>query len=241
VNREFRNQYGQMVVCTDNHNYWRKSAFRFYKSNRKKDRDASGIDWNMVFQILNELRSEITHNFPYKVMDVSMAEADDVIGVMCKHYHPHEKIIVVSGDKDFLQLQQYPGVDQYSPVRDEFLHTSDPARFLKEHILRGDKGDGVPNFLSADDSIATGTRQSPIYEVKLNVWLDQQPEEFCDERTLKNFMRNKQLVDLSEIPTEVEQAILKEYVKPIIGSRDKIYGYLVKHRLKNLLEMIRDF
>lgn len=240
-NREFSQKYGRMVICTDNHNYWRKGYFKYYKAHRKKDREDSGIDWNLVFQVLNELRNELRTYFPYKVMDVSMAEADDVIGVVAKKFHEQEKILIISGDKDFMQLQAYPGVEQYSPVRGEFLRTSDPGRFLLEHIIRGDKGDGVPNFLSDDAVFVTGGRQKPIYDTKVDVWLNQQPEEFCDERLLKNYTRNKKLVDLTQIPEAVEAAILEEFGKPIIGSKNKIFGYMVKHRMKNLLDLIRDF
>jgi hypothetical protein len=241
IRREFGLQYGKLVVCTDSHNYWRKSAFKQYKANRKKDRDASGIDWNLVFGTLNDLRADLREYFPYKVMEVVGAEADDVIGVIAKHYHPTNKIIIISGDKDFQQLQKYPNVDQYSPVQDKFLKPENPALFLKEHILRGDKGDGIPNFLSDDDCLVAGIRQASIYEVKLTKWLHQQPEEFCDEKTLKNYERNRLLVDLDCIPANVEADILAEYKLPIVGSRDKIFGYLVQNKMRNLMDQIQEF
>jgi hypothetical protein len=241
VNREFGKTYGRLVICTDNSNYWRKTYFRNYKANRKKDRDASDIDWHLVFATLNELRDEIKQTFPYKVMNVPMAEADDVIGVIAKNYHTKERILIISGDKDFMQLQVYPGVEQYSPVKDSFLKPDDPILFLKEHIIRGDVGDGVPNYLSPDDVFVTGGRQRPIMSAKVATWLTQQPEEFCDENTLKNYYRNKKLVDLNEIPEDVQAAILAEFDVPIVGSVSKIYSYLVRHRMKNLLELIREF
>jgi hypothetical protein len=241
ANREFGKDYGQMVICTDNANYWRKSYFKYYKSTRKKDREDSGIDWALVFQTLHQLRDEIRETFPYKVMNVPMAEADDVIGIIVKHFHSDGKLLILSGDKDFLQLQIYPNVFQYAPTKDSYLKTDDPVRFLKEHIMRGDKGDGVPNFLSADDSFETGTRQKSILSAKVDVWVTQQPEEFCDETTLANYYRNQKLVDLSQIPLEVEAAVLSEYEKPIVGNRSKIYGYLVKHKMANLLSCIREF
>jgi hypothetical protein len=241
VNREFGSRYGRIVICADNQNYWRKSFFRNYKANRKKDRDASDIDWKLVFETLHQLRDELRETFPYKVMNVPLAEADDVIAVITKNFHQQEKILILSGDKDFMQLQKYPNVDQYSPTKDEFLKTSNPALFLKEHILRGDVGDGVPNYLSPDDVFVTGGRQKPMMTVKINVWVNQQPEEFCDETTIKNYQRNKKLVDLDEIPEDVQAAILEEFAIPVVGNVSKIYSYLVKHRMKNLLELIREF
>jgi len=242
-NRQFGNRYGDLVICTDNHNYWRKSAFRYYKANRKKDRDSSGIDWPLVFQTLGQLKDELRENFPYKIMDVPMAEADDIIGVIAKHYHPRERILILSGDKDFKQLQVYPGVQQYNPIRDEFMIESNPAQFLKEHIIRGDKGDGVPNFLSADEVFVVKGRQASIFDKKLEVWLTQQPEEFCTTETmLKNYNRNKMLVDLTSIPEAVEAAILAEFdVPPVVSNKGKIFSYLVKNRMKELFGMMGDF
>lgn len=242
INKGFRKRFGRIVICTDNVDYWRKSAFPYYKANRKKDRDESEIDWTLVHKILDDLRIEIKENFPYKVVNVPGAEADDIIAIITKHFHSQEKILIVSGDKDFMQLQKYEGVHQYGPIQDKLLIAQDPAKFLFDHILRGDKGDGVPNFLSADDSLVAGIKQKSIYEVKVNLWYGQPIETFCtDDTLLANYYRNKKMVDLSEIPIEIETAILKEFDTPIIGSSDMIFGYLVKNRMKNLLECIREF
>jgi len=241
VNREFGAKYGQIVICTDNQSYWRKGVFKHYKANRKKTRDSSDIDWKLFFEILYQLRDEIKETFPYKVMNVPLAEADDVIGVVTKHFHQQEKILILSGDKDFMQLQVYPNVEQYSPTKNEFMKTNEPELFLREHILRGDVGDGVPNYLSPDDVFVTGGRQKPMITTKVDVWVHQQPSEFCDETTIKNYERNRKLVDLKEIPADVQEAILKEFALPIIGNTNKIYSYLIKHRMRNLLELIREF
>jgi hypothetical protein len=241
ANKEFGREFGQLVVCSDGHNYWRKQYFPYYKAHRKKDREDSGIDWHLVFDVLNQLREELKQNFPYKVMAVDRAEADDIIGVLAKTYHTREKILVLSGDKDFLQLQAYPNVAQFSPIRDEFLKIEDALRFLKEHIMRGDKGDGIPNFLSNDDVFVSGVRQSPVRDAKVDVWITQQPEEFCDERTLRNYRRNEKLVDLNQIPPDIQETILKSFEEPIVGTRQMIFGYLVKNRMKNLLDCIQEF
>jgi hypothetical protein len=265
INREFGAKYGRIVICTDNQNYWRKSFFRNYKANRKKTRDASEIDWKAVFEILHQLRDELRETFPYKVMNVPFAEADDVIGVLAKTFKSSEPILIVSSDKDFIQLLDH-NVTLYRHVQNEmiFFNPTVPTstlqvdaavpcsakifytkhqveRFLKEHILRGDTGDGVPNYLSPDDVFVAGGRQKPIMAVKVETWVQQQPEEFCNETTLKNYYRNKTLVDLDEIPAEVQAAILEEFAVPVIGSVNKIYSYLIRHRMRNLLELIREF
>jgi hypothetical protein len=233
ISKTFGKRYGRIVICTDNINYWRKQAFPHYKANRKKDRKSPDIDWDKVFEILDQLREEIRENFHYKVVNVHNAEADDIIGVITKHYHDQENILIVSGDKDFQQLQVYPNVTQYGPIQDKFLTPEDPKKFLFEHIVNGDKGDGVPNILSADDCLVSGVRQTSVYQAKVDVWYTQTPEEFCkDEQILKNYYRNKKLVDLSEIPADVEEAILEEFRIPPVGARDMIYAYLIKMRMR---------
>ena len=239
--RQFGNEYGQMVICIDDHSYWRKTYYPQYKAHREKDRQDSGIDWPLVYQTLDSLRDELRKYFPYKVLQVGLAEADDIIGVLAKNFH-QEKIMIVSGDHDFGQLQIYPNVTQFAPVSDEYVKVDDPAAFLREHIIQGDKRDGVPNFLSPDDVFVTeGSRQASVFKTKLAVWLQQKPEEFCDETTIKYYRRNQKMVDLNQIPDEIQAAILEEYAKPVTGDRSKIYGYLVKRRMTGLLEMIRDF
>lgn len=242
IKKEHGAKFGRIVLCTDSRDYWRKGVFPYYKAKRKKTREDSEIDWDQVFDILNGLRDEIRDYFPYKVMNVLRAEADDVIAVLTKHYHTEEPILIVSGDKDFMQLQRYPNVQQYSPVKNEFLVADDPLLFLKEHIIRGDSGDGIPNFLSPDDVFVTEkARQKSIMAAKVEVWLNQEPEEFCDEALMKNWERNKMLVDLTQIPSDIENTILAEFATPIKGDSSRIYSYLIKMRMKNLMECIDEF
>ena len=155
-------EYGEVIICCDNKHYWRKDYFPYYKAHRTKDREKSDWDWGMIFKVLNMLRDDLKTHFPYKVIDVDGAEADDVIGSLVQEYYHQEKILILSGDKDFVQLQKYPNVKQYDPVQKKFRTTDDPARFIKEHIIRGDAGDGVPNFLSTDNCLVVGDRQKPV-------------------------------------------------------------------------------
>jgi len=246
-NVKFREEYGDLVICTDDKNYWRRQIFPYYKHGRKKDREASDLDWNLIFESLNKIRDEIKENLPYKVIQIEHAEADDVIATLCHKYGVYlnaseqEKILILSSDKDFMQLQKFVNVEQFSPMAKKFLKTNDPYKFLREHVLKGDRGDGIPNFLSSDDVFVTGTRQKPVTEKKLNSWLDQNPEDFCDEMMLRNYQRNEMLIDLSKVPEEIQTKVLETYdtIKDI--GRSKIFNYFVKHRLKMLMEHIQEF
>ena len=242
-NVKFRREYGQMIIACDDRRSWRKEMFPYYKANRQKDREESEIDWNSVFEILNKVRDELKVYFPYKVIHIDRAEADDIIGTLVHEYgNTMEKIMIVSGDKDFRQLQSYVNVKQYDPTRKKYLEERNPDRYLREHILRGDRGDGVPNFLSQDDCFVVGVRQKQLRETKVDLWVNQNPEEFCDETMLRRYNRNKQMVDLSMIPDDIKQAVMEEYNN--VGekkTRAMLFQYFIDKKLKNLIEDIDQF
>jgi len=234
----FHREYGELVICQDAGNSWRKDIFPNYKINRKKNR-SKDYDWDKVFEILTEIRNEVTETFPYKSMRVERCEADDVIAVLAKHYHPVQPVMVVSSDKDFVQLYRYPNVKIYSPAQKSIITCKNPEITLYEHILRGDSTDGIPNILSDDDTFAVeGKRQKPLSGKKVDAWST--AKKFPDEYTA-NWERNQKLVDLTYIPEEYESNILKEYMIPPKGDRSKIFDYFVKNKLKGLMDNIQEF
>ena len=247
-NVKFKDEYGDLVICADDKKYWRKDLFPYYKAARKKSREDSPYDWNLIFETLNRVRDEIRENFPYKVIQIDKTEADDVIGTICINYgvelrnSQSEKILILSSDKDFMQLQKFANVDQYSPMAKKFLKTSEPIKFLKEHILKGDRGDGIPNILSSDDTFITEARQKPVTEKNLNTWVAQKPEDFCDASMLRNYQRNESLIDLSKVPSEYADRILTAYRSPKeVKGKDKVLNYFIKNRMKQLMEHIQEF
>lgn len=252
--KKFGPKYGQMVFCADDRNYWRKKVFPYYKANRKKARDASKFDWTLIFNTLNKIRDEIRDVFPYIVVQAEGAEADDIIATLVKYTQDHQltrqaleeepqAVLILSGDKDFLQLQKYTNVQQFSPMQKRFLSTNDPNKYLREHIIRGDSGDGIPNFLSHDRVLVTdGERQKSIRKTKLDEWLKaSSPEEFCDDMMLRNYKRNEQLIDLENVPPEIAEDIIMIYENGPKGEKRKLFNYFIQNRLKLLMEDISDF
>jgi|TARA_B100000497_G_scaffold56049_1_gene64105 5'-3' exonuclease len=241
----FQGEYGELVLCYDSKKYWRRDYFPNYKSNRKKDRANSGLDWNSIFETLNNIRDEIKTHFPYKVLEVEGAEADDCIAAVVQHIAvtptEYEKVLILSGDKDFIQLQKHNFVKQYSPVLKKFVKDINPDIYIREHVLKGDRSDGVPNFLSSDDTFVNELRQKPLTKKKLAVWIDLAPEDFCTEEMLRNYQRNRTLIDLEYIPSDLKERILEDYRKPPKGERSKLLNYFINKRLKNLMNDIGDF
>ena len=241
-NQKFKNEYGEMIIACDAGNNWRKQIFPYYKANRRKNREKSELNWTQIFDTLGKVRDELKEYFPYRVIQVDGAEADDIIGTLADAFgDTSEKILIMSGDKDFVQLQKYMNVKQYDPVQKKWRTTNDPDRFVKEHIMRGDTGDGIPNFLSADNTFVIGGRQKPLSQKKLDSWINMDPREFCDENMLRGYLRNQQLVDLNFIPEKLRSEIVTEYEAQAGKGRGKLFNYFIEKRLKNLLESINEF
>lgn len=240
--KKFKNTHGpEVIIACDNRHYWRREYFPYYKAGRKKARAASGHDWSSIFESLNKIREELKDNSPYKVIDVEGAEADDIIGALVMKYSATEKIMILSSDKDFAQLQKFPNVEQFSPIMKKYIKEPFPQVQLKQLIIRGDKGDGIPNILSADDVFVSGGRQKPITETKIIGWMNQEPNQFCNDDMLRNFSRNETLIDLTKIPEKVCNSILETYEIAKGKTRQEFMNYMIQNRLKNLLECIDEF
>jgi hypothetical protein len=240
--KKFKSEFGpEVVIACDNKNYWRREIFPHYKASRKKTREASGHDWNSIFECLNKVRDELRDNSPYKVITVDTCEADDIIATLVEKYSNNEKVMILSSDKDFAQLQKFKNVEQYSPILKKFIKEPLPAAQLKQLIIRGDKGDGIPNILSADDVFVAGGRQKPITETKIITWMNQSPKEFCNEDMYRNFIRNETLIDLTKIPQKLQDEILHKYENTESKTKQDFMNYMIANRLKNLLEVLDDF
>lgn len=249
---KFSNEYGELVICCDSTNIWRKDVYPYYKAHRKKARQDSDLDWSSLFESLNKIRDELKEFFPYKHIQIDKAEADDIIGVIC---HEHgavlgdgaEKILIMSGDKDFAQLQIHTNVYQYDPVRKRKLRHDKPESYLVEHILKGDRGDGIPNVLSQDDCFVAGIRQKPLRQTVINKITEAistlggiNNVDGSTEEWVPNFIRNRELVDLNRTPEYLRSQVLEEFNKPT-QSRGKLFNYFIKSKLTNLMESISEF
>ena len=245
--QKFSKDFGELVICCDDKRYWRREVFPHYKANRKKDREASGIDWSTLFDTMAKIKEELREHMPYKVVQVSRAEADDVIASLCHYYgrfinsDSNESILILSGDKDFAQLQKYANVHQYAPIQKKMLPIDNPERFRREHIMIGDRGDGVPNFLTEDDALVAGRRQRPLSRKKIEEWCSMEPEQFCDDAMLRGYQRNRMLVDLDLVPEDIQKACIDTYNQFTPAPRSAMMPYFMAKRLRQLTESISDF
>ena len=255
---KFGKEFGELVIACDNRHYWRKDKFPYYKASRKKARQESGLDWKLIFDTLHEIRAELAAFFPYAVIDVDGAEADDVIAVMAEWSQTNDlqsdgpfggsvprPFLILSGDHDFIQLQKYKNVQQYSPIHKKWVKPdSNINSYLMEHIVKGDKGDGIPNILSADDVFVTETRQKKIMQTRLDEWQKIALDDFHNHVSTdvaRNFQRNRYLIDFSYIPDTVRTNILDAWEGRVIKDRSQLLNYFMEHRMKNMIEHLGEF
>lgn len=243
---KFHNEFGELVIACDSFNYWRRKAFPYYKANRKKSQEASELDWKAIFECLNKIRAELKEFFPYRIIEIETAEADDVIATLVERYGSEmqfgESILILSGDKDFIQLHTYANVKQYDPTRKKWITHNNPDQYLLEHIMRGDSSDGIPNILSNDNCFVVGERQKPLTSKKLEAFLKVKPNDL--ENTIaRNYSRNAQLIDLKYIPSDLKQKILESYdsQEDRAKNRKLLLNFFIVKKLKNLVENINDF
>jgi len=241
--QKFSDEYGELVIACDNTNIWRKKVFPYYKANRKKNQEKSELDWKSIFDCMGKIRSELKEFFPYKVVDIESAEADDVIATLVENFSEFnpEDILILSGDKDFIQLHKYSNVKQYNPVMKKWIKHDDPIQYLNEHILKGDSGDGVPNVLSNDNCFVVGERQKPLTQKKIDQLLSDGLPTKLDHPLYRNYKRNQQLIDLSFVPDDIRKKVIDSYNSQEDRSRDKMFNYFMANKLKNLMEHIQEF
>lgn len=252
--KKYGNEYGEMVICCDGRKYWRREFFEHYKAGRKKQRDASDLNWTLIFDTLSQLRNDLVENFPYRVLHLDRAEADDIIAVLAKYTQENvlvqqglieepQKVLVLSSDGDFIQLQQYNNVTQWSPMQKKYIKAN--LRELHEkkitHIVKaGD--DGIPNILSADDVFVKGERQKPVSAKRLQEFIENGFIACKNDDERRNWHRNSTLVDFTFIPEDIQNSIVDAYLnsKPV-KDKMKIMTYLANHRCKLLLEELEEF
>lgn len=239
-NTRFKEKYGKVVIACDSRS-WRKEVFPQYKYKRKESRESSDMDWDEIFRIINQIREDLRDNFPYKVIHIDRCEADDIIGTLVfntQEFGNNDPVMIVSADKDFIQLHRFSNVRQYSPMTKKYVEDENPERYLVEHILRGDSGDGVPNVLSPDNTFVDGLRQPPMTKKRIETYYDTFSME---DETYRNYCRNKKMIDLRNTPEELQKEILSQYTNIQVAHSSKVLNYLIKNRCKMLIECVGEF
>lgn len=251
--QKFGAEYGEIIIACDNRNNWRKDVYEYYKANRKKSRDESSIDWDSIFKCIATVREEINLYMPYKVLQVDNTEADDVIAVLAKWsqendltetmFDPEPKpFLILSRDRDFVQLHKYSNVKQYSPIEKKWVKPEISAEMdLMVKLIKGDAGDGVPSVLCPDDFLVNKEQYGRAPPVTQKVIEKFSLRSNLNEAELVRLNRNASVIDFSLIPTEIQQNIINTYTNTPSKDKSKMLNYFIKYKLKNMMETITDF
>lgn len=243
INMKFRSDFeGPYIVAVDSSPSWRKEIFPFYKLKRHDSRESSPIDWELFYSCLSEIVQEIDEHLPFHVFKFDRCEADDVIGVLArKSIEEFKPVLLVSGDKDFIQLYIDSGtlLTIYDNVRDRYFVHDDPKRYLFEHIMKGDSGDSVPNVLSPENSFAIKQRMKPMRQKRLDDLWENGIDVFEQEQ-MRRVKLNRKLIDLSCTPRELQQGIIHKY-NGLTPKRTNLLSYFQKHGLGKFASQLGDF
>lgn len=251
IQKKFKKEFGQIVLCLDSSPYWRTKAFPYYKANRKKGREESNIDWHASFNIFKELEQELVDIFPWKVVKSNGAEGDDVIAALVHYLQDNETTtcgifdepqpsLIYAADSDFKQFHKFKNFKQFNPIMKKWVAKPEED-FLIEKIIRGDAGDGVPSVLCPDDFFVNeDTGRAPPVTKKVI-------ERFKNglgltEEEKRRFERNRLMIDLSLTPTDIRDEIVANY-KTADATCDlqKIMNHLIQKRCRNLLNDVQAF
>jgi hypothetical protein len=252
--KKFGQEYGEMVIAVDAKNYWRRDLFEHYKASRKTSREASTIDWDTIFECMKMVREDLIKFFPYKVVHVDLCEADDIIAVLSKWTQDNDfdefgieqiprPTLILSSDKDFAQLHRYPNIRQYHPMMKKYVKSPPSVpRYINEHIAKGDTGDGIPNILSIDSCFVDKIRQTSMMKNRLEEFSTQGVAACRNETEIRNWHRNELLISFEKIPEEITSSIIEDFLKERPKfNRNNIFNYLIKNRMRLLMDSIEDF
>jgi len=238
-------QYGKIVICCDSRS-WRKDVYPEYKANRKTGREKDKHDWAAIFDLIESTLNDLRENFPYPVIKIEKAEADDIIGALTVHKACPligEDVVIISADKDFIQLQRHGHVIQWSPLFNKMVKDPNPIKYLFEHLLKGDTGDGVPNVLSPDNVLVDHIRQSPMTKKKMSEWWDNKDKlkDVMPQEVFRNYIRNREMIDLDRTPEAIKKESIEQYENYKYPNRQNILTYLIENRMKMLIENAGEF
>jgi len=248
--RVYRNKYpkhefGEMVIACDSYS-WRRDIFPQYKASRNVTKDTDKNDWDEIFRILDVVIADLKENFPYPVIKVDRAEADDIIGALVNYKDQPlgaEKVAIISADKDFIQLHDKGRVIQFSPMQQKMVKETSPARYAFEHLMKGDSGDGVPNVLSPDNSFTDKIRQTPMRMKVINEWWEHRDnlKSVMPEEAFRNYMRNRELINLDRTPTNIKESSIEQLESYKYPKEGSVLNFLIEKRMNLLIECAGEF
>jgi 5'-3' exonuclease len=224
----------QPIVLWDGYS-WRYEAHSAYKASRDKPAvTAAEIQQSLLrnaYKKQTPMIKEAVSLLGVPQMKADNLEADDLAGLMVRKYAPSGKsILLITGDKDWLQLVQ-DKVFWYDPVRDsrvtaknfkEKIGVENGQAFLDVKCLVGDTSDeisgvggigekGAIEFINQYGSLVEFSNRALSGEIDVKALHKKFRALVEDESKMITYSRNRMLMDLSgdRIPKPVNFSIDK--------------------------------
>lgn len=198
---------------------WRMEHFSNYKANRDSSKHRKANVKELFKFTYNTIIPDLEENKGIKTIRIDHAEADDVIAVIkteLRRVQPNRKIIIITGDHDFLQLND-ENTSIVNLKNKDLTEKScgDPEKDLLKKIIQGDSSD---NINSVFDKCGAKTTQKYIENMEL--FYDKIEK---DQKAKKKFEFNKLLIDFKNIPEHIKNNIITEaYGKKIIPNESDL-------------------
>lgn len=220
-NNRFGDMFGGLCICVDDRTLWRRDIFPYYKAHRPKKRKQADFDINSMLDSVRELAQEMQNTAPFPSIRVRGAEADDIAGVLVSMFYRESNTILITGDRDWLQLCRYPGVTAFDPLKEKYITRTSKQSLndLRLKIIKGDQTDGVPNVLSDDDTFVNESKTQGRLSKKfltdvMTRWYEGPEKIFADRpEVIENFYRNTTMIDFCSIPDDIRESIYREFVR----------------------------
>lgn len=235
VKKKFGAKYGDIVLCYDGNNYWRRGIYPHYKGNRKASKEESTFDWKLFYTFMDKIKEELRTVFPYKIIELDNCEADDIIGTLA--LEAKEETIIYSRDQDFIQCLANPRVKLWSADKKKLYEKMLPYEVewhIFQKVCQGDKGDWVPNIFSDINALQDRVRQTNCKESVVEILYKDPSAKEWTVTIKERYELNEKLINLKCIDPEIKQKIRDAFELPVIGSKGRIFAYLMNKQLNAL-------
>lgn len=221
---------GILVAC-DERNLWRKEIYPEYKGQRDKKRDPH---YEEVRGIMDELKDFFNNFTKIPAISVPRNEADDVIAIASRI--STQKNVIVSSDKDFIQLINDKTILYSPPLRAE-RETKDKEFELFEKCIRGDSGD---NVFSAYPRVRTKVLEAVWGDELAMANLFETKRKIDGRKVGEVYEFNKSLIDLDMIPQDHQDTISDKIIEEVSnGSKFNYLGMLRFFGQNNLKKLAK--
>ncbi len=257
-NREFKPH--KLILCCDRKS-WRKAYTaseeavtpKQYKGNRRqKMTPAEQKKYAAFMDHLREFEEIIDEHTSVITMAEIGLEADDIMAGVCQVLTMDEdnEVILVTADKDMIQLLRYPNVRLIDPAsgKDRTLDEwdGDANLFMFEKCIRGDRGDWVQSAYPRVKKTRIMKAWNDDFELAnmMNeTWIH--PDDGKEYIVKQLFKENQLLMDLTKQPDDIQLTIVKTVLRglkdPGTFSYFHFMRFLGKYKMEKLSQNVETF